>query len=364
MNAASHDRGSSPSGHGSSLSQICRLLTVVFALTMLVAAIPVVLGAGRVLGETADEIRQAQLRLASLAAAHADRGLTEAFYEIELMAIRRTSGPNGGGPISADRELRSVLGKATSFTAGVVVLDARGGVSYSEPANLDRDIDRKLPGGVMAAAAESDDRVISEPYVDPRTGDLVSALSLPLFTADGARQATIIGLFDVGGPLITDLVAPAFDLGASGHSDLVDAQGRIIAAINPAHGPDAGHHPGFYEAVALARVPTVETVSHELSSDSLDRSRYHVMAYAPLRMAPWGVAIGASEAEVMAGVAAQRRTMVVLGASSIGVLFAGWALFACTCRRFRRSFDDGPGPTEAKIGKWRRVMWSEPDGRV
>ncbi len=347
MIVGGHDRESSSIGDRSSISQICRLLIVVFAATMLVAAIPVVLGAERVLAETANEIQQAQLRLASLAAAHADRGLTEAFYEIELMAIRRTSGPNGGGPISADRKLRSVLGEATSFASGVVVLDARGDVSYWEPGELGADIDRTLPGGVVNAAAKSADRVISEPYVDPRTGDLVSALSLPLFTADGARQATIIGLFDVGGPLITDLVAPAFDLGASGHSDLVDASGRIIAAINPAHGPDAGHHPGFYEAVALGRVPTVGTVAHELSADSLDRSEYHVMAYAPLRMAPWGVAIGASEAETMAAVTVQRRTMLVLGASSIGVLLAGLALSAHTCRRFRRSFDDVPGATGA-----------------
>jgi hypothetical protein len=316
------------------------MLIVVFAVTMLVAAIPVVFGAKRALAETANEIQQAQLRLASLAAAHADRGLTEAFYEIELMAIRRTSGPNGGGPISGDRKLRSVLGEATSFASGVVVLDARGAVSYWEPGELGADIDRTLPGGVVIAASKSDDRVISEPYVDPRTGDLVSALSLPLFTADGVRQATIIGLFDVGGPLITDLVAPAFDLGASGHSDLVDARGRIIAAINPAHGPDAGHHPGFYEAVALARVPTVATVSHELSSDSLDRSQYHVMAYAPLRMAPWGVAIGASEEETMAAVTAQRRTMLVFGFSSFGVLLTGLALSVHTCRRFRRPYNE------------------------
>lgn len=326
MSDVSHDLGSSPARDQHSTSQICRLLIVLFAVTMVVAAIPNVLAGRRVLAETADEIGESQLRLASLAAAHADRGLTEAFYEIELMAIRRASGPNGGGPVSANRNLRSVLGEATSFAAGVVVLDEQGDVSYWEPSDLGAGLEGSLPNGVRVAAATSDDRVVSEPYVDPRMGGVVSALSFPLFAADGSRQATVIGLFDVGGPLITDLAAPAFDLGVSGHSDLVDAQGRIIAAINPAHGPDAGEHPGFYEAVALSHTPTVATVLHDPPVNSLDRSESHVMAYAPLRLAPWGVAIGASESEVM----------VVFGSSAVGVLVAGLLLAIHTCQRYRR----------------------------
>lgn len=118
MNDECHERGSSPVGGSSSNSQICRLMLVVFAATMVFAAVPVVLGATRTLAESAHEIQQAQFRLASLAAAHADRGLTEAFYEIELMAVRRTTAPEGGGPLSRDRSLRSVLGEATSLAGG------------------------------------------------------------------------------------------------------------------------------------------------------------------------------------------------------------------------------------------------------
>ena len=320
--------------------QMCRLAIIVFVVTVLVAAIPVVFGARRVLAGTADEVRDAELRLAALAAAHADRGLTEAFYEIELMGIRGASVADDGGPISPESELRSVLGQATSFRAGVVVLDAQGDVRYMEPDGLGNDLEQSLPAAVRDAAATSDDRVVSEPYVDPRTGEVVSALSLPMFTPDGTRQATVIGLYDVGGPLITDLVAPAFDIGETGHSDLVDAHGRVVAAINPAHGPDAGDHPEFYERMARERISTVERVAHEPSVISLDRSEYHVMAYAPLKMAPWGVAIGASEDDVMATVARQRTTMVVLGLSALAVVVAGLVLALSTCRRSRVKAED------------------------
>ena len=332
MSGLGHRRESSLSGDPYSISRMCRLLIIVFAATILVAAVPFTIMAARVLAQTADQVRESQLRLASLAAAHADRGLTEAFFEIELMAIGIASEPESGGPAVPGGSLRSVLGEATSFHAGVAVLDALGDVIYWEPSDLASDIEHTLPAGVRLIAAMADDRVISEPYVDPQTGEVVAALSLPQYAPDGTREATVIGLFDVGGPLLTDLVAPAFDLGSSGHSDLVDAHGSIIAAINPAHGPDTGDHPDFYEAVALAHAPTVVTVSHEPSPSSLDRSEYHVMAYAPLRMAPWGVAVGASEDESMAAVSDQRRSMVVSGASAIGVLLAGLALAVANCR--------------------------------
>jgi len=328
-------REPSSSGDPGSPYHACRVAIVVFVVAMVVAAIPIASAGRRVLSDTADEIGISRLRLASLAAAHADRGLTEAFYEIELMAITRPSESDVLAPESSEQNLRSVLGETTSFRSGVVVLGADGNARYWEPVDLGSDLGRSLPPNVQASAAASDDRVISEPFVDERTGDVVTALSLPVFASDGSRESTIIGLFDVGGPLITDLVAPALDLGASGHSDLVGSQGTIIAAINPAHGPRTGEHPGFYEQVARAHAPTVQTVIHEPSAESLDRSARHVMAYAPLRMAPWGVAIGASEAETMATVTRQRRTMIVFGASSIGVLISGLVLSMYACRKHR-----------------------------
>lgn len=78
--------------------------------------------------------------------------------------------------------------------------------------------------------------------------------------------------------------------------------------------------------MALLHTPTVATVLRDPPVRSLDRSERHVMAYAPLRLAPWGVAIGASESEVM----------VVFGSSAVGVLVAGLLLAIHTCQRYRR----------------------------
>ncbi len=47
------------------------------------------------------------------------------------------------------------------------------------------------------------------------------------------------------------------------------------------------------------------------------------MAYAPLRTAPWGVAMGASEAEVLEPVANLRTRFVVIGGASLLTFFVG-----------------------------------------
>jgi hypothetical protein len=325
---------------------IRRRLLVVLVATVLVMTVPLAFFTTRAIARTTDEIETARLRLAALAAAHADRELTEAFYEIELMLAGRSTQVAGENAAVPDSPLRSILQEASSFRTGALLLDATGRVTYWEPSEIGDELNRSPIVEVLNAAAASEDRAVSEPFVDPGSGRVVSALSLPLFDAGGARQGTIVGLFDLSGPLITDLVAPALDLGPSGHSDLVDEQGRVITAVNPAHGPQTGHHPGFYRGVAARRAPTVESVLHQPGATELDRSPRHVMAYVPLRMAPWGVAIGASEEDTMQSVDELRRDMIVLGASAAAALLAGLSLAAYTGRRGRPSAEaDSVPPT-------------------
>lgn len=336
-----------PAEAGQRFAGTRRRLLLVLVATVLVMTVPLAFFTTRAIAGTTDEIETARLRLAALAAAHADRELTEAFYEIELMLADRSTRVAGESGAVPDPPLRSALHEASSFRPGALLLDDAGRVTYWEPSEIGEKLDRSPFVDVLNAAAATEDRAVSAPFVDPGSGKVVSALSLPFFDADGARQGTIVGLFDLSGPLITDLVAPALDLGPSGHSDLVDEQGRVITAVNPAHGPQTGHHPGFYRDVAARRAPTVESVLHQPGATELDRSPRHVMAYVPLRMAPWGVAIGASEKDTMRSVDELRRDMIVLGASAAAALLAGFSLAAYTGRRGRPPAEADSAPPTA-----------------
>ena len=80
-------------------------------------------------------------------------------------------------------------------------------------------------------------------------------------------------------------------------------------------------------------MPIVKRVAHDADAASLDQSAWGVMAHAPLRTAPWGVAMGASEAEVLASVSRLRTRFIAIGAASLVTLLAGGALAVGVRRR-------------------------------
>ena len=214
--------------------------------------------------------------------------------------------------------------------------DEYGDVVFAEPASsthLGANADQISSGVGM------DVRGVSMPFLSPTSGHVEVALSVPVYDNDGSRRGTLVGLLDLTEPLVTDLVEPARILGSTGHADLVDERGLVLASTSPSHVLQAGDHPELYEAVAVNRVPIVKRVEHDADASSLDQSAWHVMAYVPLRTAPWGVAMGASEAEVLAPVSRLRTRFVAIGAASLVTLLAGGVLALRLSRR-RERLDD------------------------
>ncbi len=67
----------------------------------------------------------------------------------------------------------------------------------------------------------------------------------------------------------------------------------------------------------------MQTVPHHADPGDVDISSQHVMAWVPLRNAPWAVALGASEQETLVSVARLRTTVVSAGIASLVVLTTG-----------------------------------------
>ncbi len=298
----------------------------ILLLTILAALGPFVMLTWRAVGDTKADIEAERLLLAQLASAQADRILNEAFFEIEFAAALVPTGEDGDLVAANGAPLRTLYGQAASFSAGVVYLDGNRTLVLAEPDSAAMGLDRGPPGRALRQAASNNDRAVSEPFTSPLTGHLVTALSVPLFGDDGGRTGTMIGLLDLTEPLIADLVEPARLLGNTGHADLVDERGLVLASTERAHILTPGDHPDFYARMAETRTPSVERVRHEPDDPEDDQSSWHVMAYAPLRGAPWGIAIGASEAETVGGANELRRTLIILGVASAAVLLVGGAL--------------------------------------
>lgn len=315
-------------------------VAVLLLLAVLVAVVPTLWLGWDALDDIETEVDEGRLRLAQLAATQADRVVVEAFFEIELMAQSVADSPADSSFEELAAALRTVHARASSFHTGVLFIDDDATVILEEPSGLSSaELAR-----VLGDAAAADDRSVSTPWLDPDSGHVVSALGVPLYDGNAQRLGTMVGVLDLTEPLVSDLIIPASRLGRTGHADLVDERGTVLASTNPAHLLTPGDHPAFYAAMAQDRSPRVANVTHEPGPTSLDRSTTHVMAYAPLQNAPWGVSMGASEAETYASVSSLRRKLLAVGSASAITLLVGIGLAARLVPGRRREVaDEHPG---------------------
>jgi len=300
-----------------------RRVGIVLIAAVLGTAVPSILLIRGVAGAVDDEVEDSRLQLTQLMAAQGDRLLTEAFFEIDLMATGFARGADGQFLAVDTSDERVHFGRSAVFNAGVVLLDGKGGVIFAEPTHtFDASVDADALLA-LAAAAESADRRVSLPYLSSATGHVVAALSLPVFGSDGSRTGTVVGIVDLTDPFITDLIQPARRLGNTGHADLVDERGMVLASTNPSHVLTAGDHPEFYVEMAELGQAAIRSVTHSPDPGELDQSAVHVMTYAPLREAPWGVAMGASDADTFVHADQLRRRLMTFGFASAATMLLG-----------------------------------------
>lgn len=293
-----------------------------FAVAIIFATSAFVAFAWRAGDDMVEEIEAGHLRLAQLAASQADRVVVEAFFEIEQMALLADLDapmPDSG----RNDRFASMHDRAARFHSGVVVLDGQGRVIFAEPHTA-----AEVPAskGLLTQASEADDRTTSPPWIDPVTQHAMTALSVPMYHSDGTRAGAMIGILDLAEPLISDLILSAARLGESGHADLVDESGIVLASTNPEHVLSLGDHPAFYAKAASQRVSQSARAAHVPRPGDLDTSARHLMAYVPLQNAPWGLALGAEEAELIRPARRFEYRLLVFGTASVVVMLLATAL--------------------------------------
>lgn len=231
--------------------------------------------------------------------------------------------------------LAHTYGRVGSMSLGVYFLDADGLVVMANPQ------DRWARGTNLAEEShirelrETRSRSVSMPFRDPASGRTAVALATPILRADGSLQAIIGGLVDMSGTEVLGPLGLARDLGRTGHAELVDGMGMVIASTEPDHSLRPGEHVPFYTRMFHERRWGVENVPYarEDMDPSAGETVYHVMAFAPLSSAPWGVAIGGSDWETFAPVRRLQRSFLLGGALALLVL---WGLTLLVARALVR----------------------------
>jgi hypothetical protein len=261
---------------------------------------------------------EARVDVAVIIAAQTDRVLGEAFFELEQIAVASFDFATG--------DVRAPInGLTRGFSSTVFVFDSEGEVAAAlgDPpisAGLAR-----FPE-IVEAATTAGTRTVSEPFRSDVTESAFTALGVPVFGSAGNRLGSVVGFMDLVDPVVFDLVRSAMLLGPTGHADLIDSRGLVLVSTDPSHALTEGDHPEFYVRAGSADHPMVERVPHTPSGTEMDTSQFHVMAYAQVQMAPWGVAVGESEGATYRAVGIARARLVALGAASLVGLIAALIL--------------------------------------
>jgi hypothetical protein len=274
--------------------------------------------AWRALDTMSDELRTARLREAELLAAQVEYFVSAAFFDLELTAA----------VVATDLEAQRApaFGNDTlpfdDSTLATLLFDEEGELAAMRPSSFVLS-DDEVGRGELAVIIAASTNAVSEPFTLAEGGHVVAALGVPMYASAGDRIGTVVGLIDLTGPVMAGFVEPAERIGATGHADLIDDRGKVLVSSNPGHTLGGGDHPELYTEAAKLRTPLVQTVPHHAGSGDVDVSSHHVMAWVPLRNAPWAVALGASEQETLAPVARLRTFLVSAGIASLAVLMAG-----------------------------------------
>jgi signal transduction histidine kinase len=207
------------------------------------------------------------------------------------------------------------------FADGVFLLDRRGDVILSYPPREGWSM--HLPGVPAVDKMISDMRPFISGIItlEPSRRKVIFAL-VPLRNRSGDVVGAAGGLVDPTSyhfMRILESLAPERNT----HADLVDSQGTVIASNDPSSVLTGIDHNKFLSKLIAEKTSTVANCHRcHLPGPGVRKQRSEdILVFAPLDLAPWGVALRFPKDQVHAPSTALRRGFVLLGVVALATSF-------------------------------------------
>lgn len=277
----------------------------------------------RAVDESTDRILDERLVMAQMAARSVDATLEHGFTELERAKAHAAFDPGSPSHRTEHAVLAHAFGRAASFALGVYFVDRSGRVVLAEPPTGQAPGARLRADRAVRRALRTRKRTISAPFRDPVTRRAVVALTTPVANDDGTVRSALVGLVDVAGVELGRALDQARDLGRTGHAELVSGEGVVVASTDQSEVLRPGEHLPYFLRMLRDRASGVETVAYDPGELVPPERRHerHVMAFVPLKTAPWGVAVGGLDEETFAPASRLQRALLLAGALSLGLLW-------------------------------------------
>jgi signal transduction histidine kinase len=311
----------------------------------------------RALQESSTRLRADRLTIAELAADQIDRLLLQAIVELDEIQ-RSAEFDNPAARAEQARVLSETDRWLSDFPGGIFMLDASGRPLLADPPGREppaislsaasaqstgplqpivaqgRGAEASTPAPSGAAAmsgASAPGARVLEPFLDTATSRPMVTVVLPI-----QRNHEVLGFLAgnvaLDAKAVRDTLTEAASLSESGHALLVNTDGRVLEAVPSRPFLSSGEHATFYRSVLAAGAPGEASVPVE-GVGGPGAGHVHVMAVAPLSVAPWAVAVGGDEDEILAGVNRLRMGLALVG---VVTLITAWLTTMVAARRLVR----------------------------
>lgn len=265
--------------------------------------------------------------LAEMAGKQMEALLEQGFHELEKATTFAPFDPRAPNLYEEAHLLAHTYGRIGILSLGVYFLDRTGRVVMTEPSDpslLGFDLSQIPPFKEAIAFTEPH---VSPPFRDIRTGKPTVAIIVPVSNRQGELVSFLIGLIDLADPRLVQPLEQAKKLGHTGHGEIVDRNGTVLASTEEGEFMQPGEHLEFYLRMMQEGRNGVETVPYERgyvqnSQNGPKPGEMHVMAFAFLPKANWGVTVGGTEEETFAPVKELQGRLLLLGFLSLAALLA------------------------------------------
>ncbi|MBI4213561.1 MAG: GAF domain-containing protein [Chloroflexi bacterium] len=277
----------------------------------------------RAVNDSTQRVLEERLVIAQMGARELDRLLERAFYELEKATGFASFDPEAPSLVEEYHMLAHAYGRVGTLSLGVYFLDRQGHVVLSEPPEaLLRGVDLSEEAHIRQVM-DTLRRSVSYPFVEPATRRPAVALTVPVLNPDGTLRAMLSGLVDASSAEVLGPLQHARDLGHTGHAELIGSRGLVIASTDYGAFLRPGEHLEFYLRMARQRGPAVENTPYNPwhpVPEGRERE-HHVMAFAPLASAPWGMAVGGTDWDTFAPVNRLRNNLLLGGGLALALLW-------------------------------------------
>jgi len=175
----------------------------------------------------------------------------------------------------------------------------------------------------LADALSKKEPFISPVFRDPVEGGVSLAVVVPVYAdIPRAPAAYLMGLVKPSETGIQRALVSLTSVLDTGHADLLDSSGLVVASTEEENLTTRGDHPAFYQAMRASPGVTIETVPY-LEGGEYMAEEDHVMAYVPLAHVPFALSAGGSEGETFAAVRTFQTKVYALAGVLLVLALAG-----------------------------------------